>query len=75
MEVLGRVFVFGTVTAADMAAVQTHPQMNPRVAGFQALFTTWGVGPDVANRTEVRALLSHRVLQPDYCHQLLMETV
>lgn len=63
MKVLGRVFVLGTVAAANVAAVQTHAQMNPSVAGFQALFTALGVGPDVANRIEVHALLSHRILQ------------
>ena len=65
MEVLGRVSVLGTVAAPDVAAVQTHAQMNPSVTRFQALFTTWGIGPDVANRIEVRALLTHGVLQPD----------
>ena len=65
MEVLGSVLVLGTVAAADVAAVQTHAQMNPSVAGFQTLFTARGVGPDVANRIEVHALLSHRILQPN----------
>ena len=65
MEVLGSVLVLGTVAAADVAAVQTHAQMNPSVAGFQARFTAWGVGLDVANRIEVRALLRHRMLQPN----------
>ena len=63
-EVLGRVSVLGTVAASDVAAVQTHAQMNPSVARFQALFATRGVGTDVTNRIEVRALLSHLVLQP-----------
>ena len=40
--------------------------MNPSVARFQALFATRRVGPDVTNRIAVRALLSHRMLQPNY---------
>lgn len=65
MKVLGRMFVLGTVAAADVAAVQTHAQMNPGVASLQALFAARCVGPDVENSIKVRALLSHLILQPN----------
>jgi hypothetical protein len=63
MEVLGSVFVLGTVAAADVAAVETHAQMNPSLAALQALLTARSVRPDVSNRIKVRALLSHLMLQ------------
>lgn len=63
MEVLGRVFVLGTVAAADVAAMQTQAQMNLSVPSLQALFTALCVGTDASNCIEVRALLSHLLLQ------------
>jgi hypothetical protein len=33
-----RVTVFGRVATADMAAFQAHAQVNPGVAGLQAIF-------------------------------------
>jgi hypothetical protein len=34
MEVFGRVLVLGAVAAANVAAVETHAQMNPSVASL-----------------------------------------
>jgi hypothetical protein len=40
VEMLRRVFVLRTVAAADMTASFAEAKMNPRVAHFQAFFTT-----------------------------------
>jgi hypothetical protein len=34
VEMLGRVLVFRTVTAANMTTVQAHAQVNPSIASF-----------------------------------------
>jgi hypothetical protein len=39
LEMLGRVFVFRRIAAADVSADFAEPQMNPRIARFQAIFT------------------------------------
>ena len=71
MEVLGCVPVLRTVTAAHVTAMQAHAQVNPGVAGLQALFTALCVGADVADRIEVRALLRHGVLRPSGCEEIV----
>jgi hypothetical protein len=40
VEVLCRMLVFRGVAAAYVSALETKAQMNPRVAGLQALFAT-----------------------------------
>lgn len=47
MEVLGGVFVLGGVAAADVAALEANPQVNPGVAGLQALLAALGIGGEV----------------------------
>lgn len=63
VEMLGRVLVLRTVTAANVTTVKTHAQVNPGIASLQALFTTLRVGADVADRVEVCTLLRHGVLR------------
>jgi hypothetical protein len=35
----GRVFILGTVAAADMAASKAHPQVDPRIPRLDAILT------------------------------------
>jgi hypothetical protein len=43
VKVFRGVFVLGIITAADVAALHAHPQVDPRVAHREALLTTAGV--------------------------------
>jgi hypothetical protein len=43
---LRRVLVPGAVTAADVAACQAQPQMNPIVSRLETIFATVGAGSD-----------------------------
>ena len=63
MKMLGRVLVLRAVAAAYVATVQTHPQVNPGVAGLQALFTALCVWADIANRIEMGTFVRHSVLR------------
>jgi hypothetical protein len=42
MEMLGRVFVFGRIATAYVAAFQTKAQVDPGVAHFQAFLAAIG---------------------------------
>ena len=61
VEMLGRVLPDRVVTAANMAAGKTEPQVHPAHTGGQTFLTAlrcaWG---DVTNLREVRALIGHR---------------
>jgi hypothetical protein len=61
MEVTGRVFVFGRIAAADVAALETHTKVNPAVADFEAVFAAFGGRPNVVNRVQMGAAGSHRL--------------
>jgi hypothetical protein len=39
VKVFGGVLVLGRIAATHVAAEQTHPQVNPGVADFDAVFT------------------------------------
>jgi hypothetical protein len=43
VEMLGGVFVFGGVAAADVSAFHAQAEMYPGIAHFQALFAALGV--------------------------------
>jgi hypothetical protein len=55
MEVFGRVPVFRTIAAADVAARAAYAQVHPRIAHFQTLFTTVGGRRHFANGGNMRA--------------------
>jgi hypothetical protein len=55
VEVLRGVLVLGIVTTTDMSAGQAKAQVNPGVAGLQALFTTGCVARDRLDLVPVRA--------------------
>jgi hypothetical protein len=53
VKVLGGVLVLRRIAAADMAANHTEPQVNPSIAGFQALLATVRMRLDVSNLVRV----------------------
>src|SRR5262249_11193585 len=62
VEVLGRVLAFGAVAAADVAAAQAHPQVDPLRLRLQAFLAALGRARlDLAHLIEVRALRGHRL--------------
>ena len=61
-EVFGRMLVPGAVAAAHVTAVKAHAEVDPGVAGLEALLSTIRVRTDVADRIEVRTLLRHGIL-------------
>jgi hypothetical protein len=56
MKVLGGMFIFGRIAAADVAAFQTQAQVNPGVAHFQTFLAAFGMRAHLANLIEVRTL-------------------
>lgn len=44
MKMFRRVFIFGRITAAHVPTFEAHPQMQPCVAGFDAILTDVFVG-------------------------------
>jgi hypothetical protein len=59
VEVLRGVLVFRGIAAADVSAFEAHPQMNPRVPGFYAIFANALVGLGKFDLIEVRAFPRH----------------
>jgi hypothetical protein len=59
MKMLGGVLVFGTVAAADVAALLAEPEMDPGVAHFEAFFAAVNFRFNVANLIGVRTDVSH----------------
>jgi hypothetical protein len=49
MKVFGGVLALRLVAAAHVPAGDTQAQVDPTIAGLQALFAAIGVGLDVAN--------------------------
>jgi hypothetical protein len=60
MKVLGGVFIFGRVTAPDVTADETFPQVNPGIAHFEALLAALAAGLDLADLFDVRTSLGLR---------------
>jgi hypothetical protein len=59
VEMFGGVFIFRGVAAAYVSADQTHAEVDPTVAGFEALFAALGMGMDVLDLIEVGTCGSH----------------
>ena len=53
VKVLGRVFVLGLITAADMPANEADAQVHPTVAGLQAVLAALRAGGDIPDLIEV----------------------
>jgi hypothetical protein len=62
MEVLGGMLVLRRVAAANMAAYETQTQVNPRVAGLNAVLTDMFVGFSDFDLIKVGTLFRHRFL-------------
>src|SRR3712207_4849477 len=58
-EMRGGVAVGGLVAAADMPAGHAHPQVNPAVAGAEALLAAVAAWLHVGNPVEMRTGVSH----------------
>jgi hypothetical protein len=59
MKMFRRVFVFRRIAASHIPADHAHPQVNPYVAKFDALFTDVSVGSPELDLIQVLAFLSH----------------
>jgi hypothetical protein len=59
VKMLCRMFVFGRIAAADMAAFAAQTQMNPGIAHFQAFFAAFGLRFHFLDMTEVRTTFAH----------------
>ena len=55
VKMLGGVFVFRIIAAADVPTDQAQPQMDPRIAHLQAFLAALAAGMDVTNFTEMLA--------------------
>jgi hypothetical protein len=64
MEVFGGVFVLRRIAASHIPANHAHPQVNPGVAKFDALFTDVNVGRPELDLIQMLAFLSHIYLPP-----------
>src|ERR1700680_5144642 len=69
VEMFGGVLVGGIVAAADMAASAADPQMQPYAAALQAFLATERARRDVADATEMRAMLGHHRLTRPWCRR------
>jgi len=55
VKVLGCVFILRGVAAADVSAGEAKTQMNPAIAGFQALLATLGSRCDFVDLVQMGA--------------------
>jgi hypothetical protein len=62
VKVLGGVLILGRVTTPDIPADQAHAQVNPGVAGLNAVFANVFIGLSYFDLIEVGALFRHRFL-------------
>jgi hypothetical protein len=61
---LGGVFVFRIIAAADVPADQAQPQMDPGIAHLEAFFAALAAGMNVSNFAEMFAVCSCRHESP-----------
>jgi hypothetical protein len=62
LEMFRRVFVLGTVAAADVSAGQAKAQMDPGISDSQAVLASWRARRHRSNLIQMWALLCHLVL-------------
>jgi hypothetical protein len=65
VKVFGGVAVRRRIAATDMAALQTKPEMNPRVSCLQALLAAGGTRTHVPYLIQMRTLVHKLVLLPE----------
>jgi len=59
MKVFGGMLVFGGITATHVTAFCAHAQMDPGIAGFDAVFADVDISAGKFHLCEVRALSGH----------------
>src|SRR6478752_6651982 len=64
MIMLRRMLVLRRVTAAHVSAFQAQPQMDPRIAGLDAVFADIGLGGFKFDLLQVAAPLGHGFSSP-----------
>jgi hypothetical protein len=62
VKMFGRMFVFRRITAANMAAGETHAQVNPLISHLRALFADMRCGFANFDLIKVRTFLRHTIL-------------
>ena len=62
VEMLGGMLVFGTIAAADVAALKTQTQMDPGIAHLETFLAARTARLNFANLVKVRTLVRHRQL-------------
>src|SRR5208282_1661100 len=62
VKVLGGMLVLGRVATGRMSADEAHTQVNPRIAGLNAVFTHMLVGLSYFDLIKVSAFFRHRFL-------------
>jgi hypothetical protein len=58
-KMLPRVLPGGIITAANVTAVPTNPQMHPRASAFKALLTASRAGLDLHDTADVATFTAH----------------
>jgi hypothetical protein len=58
-KMLGGVLVFRRIAAAHMATAQTHPQVHPTVAHFQAFFAAFAIWLYALDLIEMGTFIGH----------------
>jgi len=56
VKMFGSVFVLGGITATHVAALRAQSEMDPGIAGFDAIFADVGIGVCDFHRAEVSAV-------------------
>jgi hypothetical protein len=54
-------FVFGAITATNMAADQAETQMNPRITCLQTVFATIGRWSNLLYLVQMRTIVRHHI--------------
>jgi hypothetical protein len=64
MKMFGGVFILRGITAADVAAAHTQPEVHPLIARFQTLFTSMRVGNDFLDLGQMCTLIHNSNVHP-----------
>jgi len=64
VKVFCGMFIFGGVTAANMAADQAFAQVHPGISHLQTFFAPVSAGGDITNLIGMRTCLCHKMCFP-----------
>jgi len=65
LKMLSRVLILGRVAAADMAAGQAEPELNPTLADLQAILAAPSARRHLSDLIEMRATFRHVLAHPN----------